>query len=405
MLRKAGKIKWFDSGKSFGFIIDDDTSEDIYVHGTQVSPESGPLTDGNSVTFELGVHQGKQQAQNVIASKISTENGDPYEFEFKGAKGNHLRQWAFIPLSDFSTGKGNNYSSVLPKLAEITLDAESDWTFGTGTNTDELEILRSYLCYTFVRLWSERKIAFAQDSEGKWASLNTGLVDKLYKPIFVLFRENAKGQAPYKFASFCIPGIDYHGKKLISLFDPLPERAEYFSDPRDVFLDANKSIFPQHDHIIEDGIRRGRFPIDFLRRNKPFEFDWKDVESLDEDARSEFLSELADAITNDDQCYRGIIARIDDAIRIATERVKWNFKTAIPQYYPKFDLMSLLLPLALVKDDTVDLALVVQRQHNGTYSGNTIIPLSWAYKNARLVCRPDSDWLTTEVKSSPDEDG
>jgi hypothetical protein len=28
--------------------------------------------------------------------------------------------------------------------------------------------------------------------------------------------------------------------------------------------------------------------------------------------------------------------------------------------------------------------------------GHTILPLEWAYGNARLVSRPDSDWLIAE---------
>ncbi|HCQ63797.1 MAG TPA: hypothetical protein DIU07_00845 [Rhodobacteraceae bacterium] len=403
MDRKTGKIKFFDKGKNWGFIINDEDSSEVYFHGNQVSPDSGPLADGSAVEFVIGEHKGRTQAQNVVAERSGGAEDDSKPLAFHGPKGSHLGQWAFIPMQDFTAASGNDYKSVLPKLAEMTLDDESDWSFLQHEGEDNFGILHSYLTYTFVRLWNEGKLAFAEDQKGKWAAFNTGLVDTLYKPIYALFSENPYGNSPYKFVAFCVPGIDFHGKRLIGLFDPLPERAEYFSDPRDVFLDSTKSVFPQHDHIIEDGIRRGRFPIDFLRRNKPFEFEWQDPSAMTSDDLTCFLGNLADAVKSDDQCYRGIIARVDDAVRIAIERVKWNFKTAIPQYYPKFDLMSLLLPLGLVKDDVVDLALVVQRQSNGTYSGNTIIPLSWAYKNARLVCRPDSDWLTNKVKPSEDE--
>ena len=58
--------------------------------------------------------------------------------------------------------------------------------------------------------------------------------------------------------------------------------------------------------------------------------------------------------------------------------------------------MSLLLPLALVDDEKVDIALVVEKTESGNYLGHTILPLEWAYSNARLVCRPDSDWLVAE---------
>ena len=64
--------------------------------------------------------------------------------------------------------------------------------------------------------------------------------------------------------------------------------------------------------------------------------------------------------------------------------------------------MSFLLPLALVSDEKVDIALVVTRNPSGSYQGRTVLPLGWDYKNARLVCRPDSDWLTPDrVESDP----
>ena len=58
--------------------------------------------------------------------------------------------------------------------------------------------------------------------------------------------------------------------------------------------------------------------------------------------------------------------------------------------------MSLLLPLALINDEVVDIALVVTKNPSGSYLGRTILPLDWAYMNARLVCRPDSDWLVPQ---------
>ena len=68
-------------------------------------------------------------------------------------------------------------------------------------------------------------------------------------------------------------------------------------------------------------------------------------------------------------------------------------------YYPKKDKMCVFLPLCLVKDNEVDVALVVEKTPSGRYQGSTIYELSWAYKCARLVCRPDSDWLTIAAAS------
>ncbi|MDR2006776.1 MAG: DUF3825 domain-containing protein [Acidaminococcales bacterium] len=58
--------------------------------------------------------------------------------------------------------------------------------------------------------------------------------------------------------------------------------------------------------------------------------------------------------------------------------------------------MSLLLPLSLTDDDVVDLALVTEKATAGNYLGHTILLLDWAYGNARLITRPDSDWLVAE---------
>lgn len=65
-------------------------------------------------------------------------------------------------------------------------------------------------------------------------------------------------------------------------------------------------------------------------------------------------------------------------------------------YNPRTNRGSLLLPLALVDEKLVDLALVVVRHLSGSYQGETILPLYLAYSNSRLVSRPDSDWLNTD---------
>jgi len=41
-------------------------------------------------------------------------------------------------------------------------------------------------------------------------------------------------------------------------------------------------------------------------------------------------------------------------------------------------------------------ALAVEKTPSGNYLGHTVLALDWAYKNARLICRPDSDWLDAQ---------
>jgi len=74
------------------------------------------------------------------------------------------------------------------------------------------------------------------------------------------------------------------------------------------------------------------------------------------------------------------------------DRVYRNYKTAVPQYWR--GRIQLLLPLCLQEDGRADLALVVEKDADArAYRGNTVLTLDMAYSNARLLARPDRDWL------------
>ncbi|MCJ7692277.1 MAG: cold-shock protein [Sedimentisphaerales bacterium] len=54
-----GTVKWFDSGKGFGFINPDDGGEDLFVHHSEIKTEGyASLEEGQKVEFEVG--QGKK---------------------------------------------------------------------------------------------------------------------------------------------------------------------------------------------------------------------------------------------------------------------------------------------------------------------------------------------------------
>lgn len=52
---KKGKVKFFNNSKGFGFIQDDETGQDVFVHSTGLKTS---VRDGDEVTFE--VTQGKK---------------------------------------------------------------------------------------------------------------------------------------------------------------------------------------------------------------------------------------------------------------------------------------------------------------------------------------------------------
>jgi CspA family cold shock protein len=62
---KKGKVKFFNNSKGFGFISDDATGQDVFVH---VSGLSADIREGDVVTFD--VTQGKK-GLNAINVKLA----------------------------------------------------------------------------------------------------------------------------------------------------------------------------------------------------------------------------------------------------------------------------------------------------------------------------------------------
>lgn len=61
-----GKVKWFNNEKGFGFIINEETGKDIFVHYSAIIQEGfKTLTEGDVVEYELKDSERGQQAVNV----------------------------------------------------------------------------------------------------------------------------------------------------------------------------------------------------------------------------------------------------------------------------------------------------------------------------------------------------
>ena len=78
------------------------------------------------------------------------------------------------------------------------------------------------------------------------------------------------------------------------------------------------------------------------------------------------------------------------AVDNAKTQVARNYKTAIPQFYR--GRVQLLLPLCMSHAKHADLAMVVE-QHSTFYQASKCLTLDMAYSNARLLAKPDRDWL------------
>jgi CspA family cold shock protein len=62
----VGTVKWFDSGKGFGFITPEDGSTDLFVHHSEIKMEGyASLDDNQSVTYDVGEGKKGPCATNV----------------------------------------------------------------------------------------------------------------------------------------------------------------------------------------------------------------------------------------------------------------------------------------------------------------------------------------------------
>lgn len=234
-----------------------------------------------------------------------------------------------------------SYGSVINQLATL---APEKWSFG---DLNDNSILKNYIKYTFARLCDENKI-IETDTH---ALFNTGLFDVYYRPIFAYFSLNKN---PNKQKWFLDSFMTEYQLTSLGIVEK-PERANYFENPADLVFDTRLEIVAQYEHIFGDNDNMQRFPISIRHSSMK-------------------------------------TALFDSALQITKKMLEANYKIAVPQFYN--GKVQLLLPICLQNDNQPDLALVCVKTENGTkYLGTTCLTLEMAYNNARLIAKPESNWL------------
>lgn len=234
----------------------------------------------------------------------------------------------------------------LDRLANLA--EPEDWDYRNTPSEYEKPVLYGYLRNTYQRLAEEEKITVADD--GQSIVFNTGLVTPSQEPIFAYCTHNhlPDRNEPWHFHAWRRKG-EYD----LTRFSSLPTIARYFEDASALVFDTRKELRVNVEHIVKD--HKDRFP-------EPYR-------NIDDHQVQTFLK---------------------GAIDNAKERVKRNYKTAVPQHY--HGRIQLLLPICISNPSTADLALVVS-SHGAFYRASTCLTLDMAYNNARLLARPDKDWL------------
>ena len=317
------------------------------------------------------------ETQNSVSSFEKNTNSNKDEMI-------HLTQWANI-----------NQKSAIETLKNMALSER--WTYSVEDENYPNPILAKYLKWTFVKLKRENKILYSND----YAAFNTGLVDKFYKPIYAVFDKNKFNKQPWHFIDFCVAGSStVAARKLTDNFSQLPERASYIQKYDDVIYDTSLPVDVNWEHIILENI--DRMPAELLRQVCLGSFDVLDPSQLNECDKPHYYEELRNVLEANPMRLSIISSMMSMAVETAKHRVEWNYKTAIPVYYPTDDSVHLILPLALNinEPDEISIALVMTKTPSGRYRAVTIFTLDMAYSNARLVTKPSSDWLIADsIKS------
>ena len=64
-----GTVKWFNSSKGYGFITNDETGEEVFVHFSGIMTDGyKSLEDGQKVTFDTTQGNRGIQAVNIYAA-------------------------------------------------------------------------------------------------------------------------------------------------------------------------------------------------------------------------------------------------------------------------------------------------------------------------------------------------
>lgn len=287
-----------------------------------------------------------------------------YESLYQRSKSqDKTKVFAYFNLSRIDPGTGEKtFEPWLPyyQLSDLAQPErwQSDEMDGGRRRFPEgnMEILASYLNFTFMRLQEEAKIIYSED--GCRACFNTGLLGRKYGgDIYAFFDRNRNGGSnqDWFFKQFATQS-DAMRRNLMNGFSGSPEVAEYYNaeNYRDLFFNLEYTTIVVADHIVEDNI--SRFP-EMMRDNL----------------------HLASAA-------------LQGAVDKLYSQVRRNYKLAVPHWHDGH--IQLLLPLFLSDPHKADLALVVERvDAQKCYVARTILTMDMAYKDARLICRPDSDWL------------
>lgn len=296
-----------------------------------------------------------QRVEGRILAGRSASHGEPCLSLKAIPAGQVMRGFAYL---------GDVYTRGLASLANMAQRENEHWDY-IDTPRGGFPILDSYVRHTFAKVSDEGEVRIVD----RLAAFNTGLMTDTYEEIFGVFSASVGHRTAWTFKGF----RDRSARELAAFHDAIPKPANYVGkNHAHMMYDLDLELQPVSHHIIKE--RGWRLPPELQGSDVAF-----------------------------------VTRHVRAAVEQAIHRVRLNYKTAIPQWY--LGRLGLLLPLRLTKDQRrTDVALAVMREQPRSggaehYRGSTVLRLDWAYTMARLIARPDPEWLTPVAPIVEDSGG
>ena len=279
----------------------------------------------------------------------------------------------------FEFAKIADWDDRLEGLAAL---AEKErWTYLHVPSKSKLPVLDKYIKHTFKRASDQQKVI---ESE-RLACFNTGLLTDGHEEIFGVFTisETYDPSLPISFQNkkWWLKYWLRAGDRALTEFIELPPLADYWVDSRELIFDPKIEVQLNLDHIVRDNLNR--FPEEFggcVKDGVPTDL-LVDAEDYDFEA---------DVVTVDRKIPLITRNALEGAMKHSVRLAQRSYRIAVPQFYK--GKIQLLLPIYLRDSHRPDLALTLER-HGGWYRGATVLYTDWAYTHARLLARPNSEWL------------
>lgn len=257
----------------------------------------------------------------------------------------NLKETEEVTFDNFGfCGTSEGFFSMIDYLASIA--EEEKWSFTERQNS----ILIKYIKGTFKQCYKQGKLLYSKDKTH--VCFNTGLLTSNGNDILAIFEKNNKaGAQPWRLKSF----RDRTERFYMEIFDEVPSLATYTDDYEKYYFNPHYEIIISTDHILDDN--------------------WERIHEVVPLSKSIVKSLMV-----------GVIEE-------TKKKIKRNLRLVVPQYYN--NQIMYLMPLRIPIDDEkyVTMALAVELTSSNQYRANTIFTKETAYEKARLLMKPESNWL------------